>query len=57
MKIVFGHVLSGFTEWFTQNEAEITLAYKETNAETVFETLEDFAVELLFHLRGHDVGT
>src|ERR1035437_6275336 len=40
MKILFGYVVKGFAEWFTQNRVEIELAYKESEAESVFETLE-----------------
>jgi len=52
MKFLFGYVVKGFAEWFTKNETEIRLAYKETDAESVFETLEDFAVELYLEMRG-----
>jgi hypothetical protein len=46
MKITFGKIVKGFTEWFTQNQTEIEVSYKELKAEEIFETLEDFAVEL-----------
>jgi hypothetical protein len=55
MKILFGYVVKGFAEWFTQNRVEIELAYKESEAESVFETLEDFAVELCLEMRGVEI--
>jgi hypothetical protein len=55
MKLLFGYVVKGFAEWFTKNETEITLAYSETKAADVDLTLEDFAVELFFEMKGINV--
>ena len=55
MKFLFGYVVKGFVPWFTQNKVEIEIAYKETEAEVPFETLEDFAVELLLEMRGVEI--
>jgi hypothetical protein len=55
MKLLFGFVLKGFVEWFTTNQTVIELAYKETEAEVAFETLEDFAVELFLELKGVEI--
>lgn len=55
MKFLFGYVVKGFVEWFTQNKVEIEIAYKETEAEVLFETLEDFAVELFLEMKGVEI--
>ena len=54
MKILFGHALKGFVEWFTQNETEITALYTELDAANHFESLEMFAIELCLTMRGVD---
>lgn len=54
MKILFGHVVKGFIEWFTTNEDEIVIIYNNLDEEirNWFESIEGFALELFFECKG-----